>query len=480
MTIRTLAMPWAAGGERQYCLPSSLMLKVALGEAPEDIPAIQDVKYRARPPAQKIDGGPVDRIVRSMAGGLRAARLHASAANAMTTGKRHLRYDSIEQATGVARTFLLRVPYGTPVGALCDSLSQITTVESASPNYVSVTPFEAPIQATAGDLENAHEPRTLVRADEALAYEPGDGAVLLGLIDSGVSPGHSELAHALRAGYDTVRLTPSDVAQGVKLLGDFQRNDTDPTDRFVGHGMGCAGIIAAAGQHMPVGLGGQAQIIPLRALGAARLPGKNVAVGLGAISDLDMAAKLAVDLNAKIINMSFGTDDNALSPNSPKPHSDVVEYALARGCVLIAASGNNGARNRYWPAAHPGVIATGAVDNQRRPTHFTTRGDHIALSAPGEKIFTTGLTGYQLATGTSFAAPFVAATAALLVARAARRAVPLTGAMAKDILVRSVQPFSGEDSEGCGAGILDAAEALKLLDTMIDRSTSSNGGADDR
>ena len=91
--------------------------------------------------------------------------------------------------------------------------------------------------------------------------------------------------------------------------------------------------------------------------------------------------KLSFDLGAKVINMSFGTDDRALHPSSPRPHTDVIEYGLSRGCILIAASGNNGAEARYWPAAFPDVIAVGAVDADGRPAQFSTRGSHVALSA---------------------------------------------------------------------------------------------------
>jgi subtilisin family serine protease len=247
--------------------------------------------------------------------------------------------------------------------------------------------------------------------------------------------------------------------------------------------MGCAGIIAAEGRAMPPGLGGTCRIIPMRALAAARLPGKAVAVGLGAISDLDLAVKLAVDLGAIVVNMSFGTDDSALAPGSPKPHAEVIDYALARGCILIAASGNNGRQTRYWPAAYPGVIAIGAVGSDRLPTAFSTCGDHVALCAPGDRVLTTGIEGYQYATGTSFAAPFAAGAAALLVARSHRRARPIDALTVRDILMRTAQPFAVAGQSGCGAGILDAAAALAALDEEIDSAlgdqAEADGGADD-
>jgi len=489
MTASLLATPWASPGDRQFSLPTSLILKMELGEAPESIPYVRDVSRKVIAAATSIDSGAIDRITNEHAGGFKCARLFSSAAQSHEPGQAHCNFDGVEQATGLARTFLMRVPAGTAVGDLCDRLSQISTVQSASPNYVSATPFDMP--ATIGDADSAEAwaPRQMVHMDESLAIEPGDDSVMVGLIDSGISKNHSELSHAFRAGYDTVRLEDEDIATGIKLLGDHRKNDRNPEDRFVGHGMGCAGIISAIGRNMPAGQGGASRIIPMRALAAAKLPGKKEAVGLGAISDLDMAMKIAIDLGAKVINMSFGTDDTALAASSPKPHADIVDYALARGCILVAASGNNGEETRYWPAAYDGVIAVGAVDTSGMPTSFSTRGNHVALCAPGEKILTTGLQGYQFATGTSFAAPFVSGVASLLVSRGIRRAHPINADTVRRILLRTVQPFSHGQPEGCGAGILNSAAAIRALDAEIEASQQDfperdadppdKGGADD-
>ena len=345
-----------------------------------------------------------------------------------------------------------------------------------------MTPFDAvtPVGAATGD--DGWAARRMVRMAQAHAIEPGDDGVVVGLVDSGISKNHVEFARTFRAGFDTVRLESADVAPGIELLGDHRRDDGNPEDHFVGHGMGCAGIIAAEGRAMPRGLGGACRIIPMRALAAARLPGKAAAIGLGALSDLDLAVNLAVNLGAKIINMSFGTDDAALAPHSPKPHADVIQYALARGCILVAASGNNGRETRFWPAAFPGVIAVGAATNDGLPAAFSTRGEHVALCAPGEQVLTTAIDdGYQYATGTSFAAPFAAGAAALLVARSHRRARPIDAETVRRILMRTAQPFSAGDQASCGAGVLDAAAALAALDQELDSALGhqADGDADD-
>lgn len=469
MTIRKLAMPWAGSGDRTYCLPTSFMVTLQLGEAPDGVPAMFDVRGGHARAATRLDGGPLDRIVSRYAGAVRIARVHSARASMHSRGQRHAGYDALEQTSGVARTFLVEVAAGTAIGNLVRELQQLSRVVSASPNYVCVSPFELAASRSTGPIEAHWAPHLMVRAPEALAHEPGDSAVLLGLVDSGIVPNHPELAGRLRAGLDTVNLNDEGVTPGIRLLGEHTNYDSNPRDQFVGHGMACAGIMCGLGLQLAPGLAGESQIIPMRALAAAQLPGRAAPVGLGAISDLDAAVKLAVDLGAKVINMSFGTDDSALSYESPKPHAEVVKYAMEHGCILIAASGNNGQHTRYWPAAHPDVIAVGAVGDDRQPTAFSTRGEHVALCAPGEKILSTGLTGYQNVTGTSFAAPFVAAACALLVARGARRAMAVDGACALKLLIESCQPFGGRPPSGCGAGILDAAAALVALDSMIDR-----------
>lgn len=456
------------------CARSSIIIKLRLGEVPEHAPNLIDVGIRVHAPADRLDGGPIDRIVTTHAGAVRAARVHVARANATQVGVRHQGYDAVEQMTGLARTFLLRVPAGTPIAELCDRLAQLSTVESVSPNYLAGTLLDFE-RTEAPDSESAWAPRNTVRMAEALAIEPGDPAVLVGLIDSGIAPRHPELDGAFRAGWDTVRLQPRDVGPGMELLGDSLQDDDDPTDGYVGHGMACAGIIGAVGRAIPQGMAGETQIIPMRALGAVRVPGKEEPVGLGATCDLDMAMKLCIDLGARVINMSFGTDDRMLHPASPRPHRDVVDYARSRGCILVAASGNNGVETRYWPAAYPDVIAVGATTDTGEVAAFTTRGDHVDLCAPGERIVTTALDGYQFATGTSFAAPFVAGAAALLVSHAARYAHALDGTVVRDLLRQTARPFP-TPTRGCGTGQLDAAAALERLRMTIAQIRAGPGG----
>jgi subtilisin family serine protease len=80
--------------------------------------------------------------------------------------------------------------------------------------------------------------------------------------------------------------------------------------------------------------------------------------------------------------------------------------------------------------------------------------------------------GYQLATGTSFAAPFVAAAAALLLSRAGRRSFRLDGADVKEILMASATPWT-RNVRGYGAGVLNVYRALQELDRRIDQDPAT-------
>ena len=473
MIARQLATPWAPNTSL-YSLPGSMMLKLQLGEAPEAIPAQMDVRARAAPPATKIDGGVIDRLIRHYANGAHVTRVHSAAASLGRRGEQHRHFNDQEHVCGLSRTFRIDMEPGSPIANLVSALSEVSIVEYASPHYLCAVPFDgAPAAVTPViDLEQAWQSRDLIGGREAMAYETGDVAVMVAIVDSGVAPQHPELEHRLRPGFDTVQLGTGDLAAGVSLLGDLTRADNRPVDDFVGHGMGCAGIIGAIGEQIPPGLAGVCPMMPIRVLGAAKLVSKTEPVGIGAIADIDWGMKMAIDLGAKVLNLSFGTADLGLDPGAAKPHADVVRYALQRGCILIAASGNSGKEEVYWPAGFDDVIAVGSVGLEGRPSPFSTRGAHVALCAVGERVATCGLKGYQLATGTSFAAPFVTAVSALLVSRAQRRSYPLDGNDVRRLLVDTATPWPNKELQGYGVGTLNAISALEALDREIDQSPS--------
>ena len=454
---------------KAFRAPRRLLLTLKLGELPDHLPSLREVRQEGRPYALRIDGGPIDRMLAHYGGAARAVRLHSARVTRLQRpgipGAR--RFDDIEQLSGVARVLRVEVAQDARVPELVRALSQVTNVEHVQSDRLCSTPFDAHPATRAKEIDPAaaRRPRALIRLPQALAMQRGDPSVVVGLADTGVAANNVELNRRLRRGFDTVDLDAATVGD-LTLVGDNTGHDEQPDDE-VGHGSACAGILRASGSAMPPGGAGLCGLTPVRVLGAALQGGRRG--GVGALANIDAGMKRLIDLGVQVINMSFGTPESALLPDDPRPHAEVVRYALARGVLLVAASGNSGREEAYYPAKHDGVIAVGAIEGDGVPASFSTRGDHVALCAPGRDIWTCGLDGYSCVSGTSFAAPFVSAVCALLVAQSEARAWPLDPQTARDILVESARPFgSRHGTEGCGAGVLDAAAALALLNDRID------------
>jgi subtilisin family serine protease len=480
--------PRSSVGRPRLASRGRVVLRLAPGRSPDRIHSHRDIAVGAGVPSSHVDRGPVDQAIRRVSSGMLAARAYHAAAHLDRPGQGHLDYDGLEESLGFSRTFRVQVDPDASLDDLVKSLLDLDGVEMATPLYWCELPFVAPGLASPqggarllaerrAPSAGAITPYQMVGADEALAMEAGDPAVLVGLVDSGVALGHPELAGRIRPGVDTVDLVPTEMPAGLTLVAARGRNRRRHPEDQQGHGTACASIIAAQGVAMHRGLGNGSSVIPAKALAAVKTAERDELTAVGTLVDIDEAMKTAIDLGAHVLNLSFGTPESAIDKDNPVPHVELVRYALARGCVLVAASGNEGDFTRYFPSCLPGVIAVGSVGADLRPSHFSSRGDHVALCAPGEAIPVAGLDGYGEVSGTSFAAPFVAATCALMIARGLRYSTPLAPETVRRLLVESASAFAtGTDARGCGAGILSAPAALRAVDAACSISTADEIG----
>ena len=148
-----------------------------------------------------------------------------------------------------------------------------------------------------------------------------------------------------------------------------------------------------------------------------------------------------------------------LYADNPRVRS-AVEYAVERNVVLVAAAGNlhDSGDPRPFPAAYDGVLGVGAIGADGARATFSQTGAYVDLVAPGSDVLVAAPgQGHQRVEGTSYAAPFVAATAALL--RSYRP--ELTAAQVVERIVATADPAPGAGpAGGYGAGVLNPYRAV--------------------
>jgi hypothetical protein len=203
---------------------------------------------------------------------------------------------------------------------------------------------------------------------------------------------------------------PSDW-QGWDFSGDDntpQAGSVSPNGSSVSHGTFVAGLISATVTSTVGGVDQTARIMPLQALSD---------VGDGTTSSVSEAVIYAADHGATIINLSLGTDVD------DEYMHQAITYAISKGSVIVAASGNDGCDCLLFPANYPEVVAVGATDSQDNLASFSSYGANLDLTAPGQSLCSISWTNANPTTstacggsGTSFAAPIVSGALSRLVA----------------------------------------------------------------
>ncbi len=261
----------------------------------------------------------------------------------------------------------------------------------------------------------------LINLNNALPYATGRG-VVVAVIDSLMDYSHPALAGHLTNGYDFVvgnqgGIILNDSSAGylddssagyldqatitylndssAGYLDDSSAGYLDSQPPAWSHATSVGSIIAA--------IATDAMIMPV------------VAFGPNGSSDTLTIAKAiiwAVDNGAQVINMSFGTEDTS------KVMRKAITYALDHSVTLVASAGNNNTSLTsvpQYPAAYSGVISTAATNLRDVKASFSNYGPTIVMDAPGVNIISAAPGNlYGCMSGTSFSAPIIAGTAALV------------------------------------------------------------------
>lgn len=303
-----------------------------------------------------------------------------------------------------------------------------------------------------------------IRVPSAWDRTMGDG-VTVAVVDTGVA--YEEYGRFKQA----PELHTTRFAEGW----DFINNDAHPNDDN-GHGTHVATIIAG-GTNNGFGCAGiapDARLMPIKVLNAE---------GTGPTSLLAEGIRYAADHGAQVINISLGTSQHS------EALREAVRYALGKGCVVVAAAGNEGSGNPVYPSAYAGVISVGATRFDGQRTFYSNYGATLSVVAPGgdprvdqnNDGFNDGILqqtfsrdrpdqfGFYFKAGTSQAAPHVAAVAALVLA-----AQPgLTPDRVQEAIERTATDLGplGRDDQ-FGHGLVNAAAAVNYIPTL---STTMGG-----
>jgi type VII secretion-associated serine protease mycosin len=272
--------------------------------------------------------------------------------------------------------------------------------------------------------------------------------VTIAIVDSGVDLSHPDLKGRLVPGHD------------------FVGNDSTPKDEN-GHGTHVAGIAAAATDN-GVGISGgapDAKLMPVRVLDSK---------GSGSQTNIGKGIAWAADHGARVINLSLGESGLAGQLLRGGQLNSDIEHAVRKGAVVVAAAGNDGTASKPYRATTP-VLIVGAVDENGQPARFSNFGASDAVTAPGVQIYSTLPNysteqsdqhgqGYGYLDGTSMAAPYVSAVAALLVAqgRTPQQVIDAIQATARN----------PQHVAKLGLGIVDAHAAVTSAHDVKPKTTS--------
>jgi subtilisin family serine protease len=296
------------------------------------------------------------------------------------------------------------------------------------------------------------------------------GTGIVAVIDTGVDPNHPVLYPVLLEGYDFTRsqpgasewldvsstgLNPTSTQAGQPAM--VQQSsaaildqssaailDGSPYVAF-GHGTMTAGLV-----HL---VAPSAKILPLKAFSAN---------GTGNLSSIVSALYYAVQHKANVVNMSFD-----LSYPSPAL-SQAISYANKAGAVLVAAAGNENTSARVYPASVSGsVVGIASTTDWDARSSFSNYGTaDVWIAGPGENVISTYPGGtYGSESGTSFSAPLVAGTVALMLS--AKQ--PLNQSQAASALSHAIQL-----TPDLNHGRLDAYQAVSA---WVNSNSSSGSGS---
>lgn len=270
------------------------------------------------------------------------------------------------------------------------------------------------------------------------AWDRANGSgVTIAVLDTGVNGAHPDLAPNMVAGWNVYD------------------NNADTAD-VQGHGTLVAGVAAMAANNLQgsAGVAWGAKIMPVRIAAPD---------GYAYWSTVAQGIYWAADHGAKVVNVSY----NGISGSATVQAA--AEYLRNKGGVVVVAAGNSGGLETI--PASDALLSVAATDQNDARASFSSYGPYVDLAAPGVSIYTTTSGGgYANGSGTSFASPIVAATAALMLSANSR----ITPANIDSILKSTALDLGASGADDYyGSGRVDAARAVAAAKALASVDTAA-------
>ena len=376
---------------------------------------------------------------------------------------------------------VLRLPRALPlqdVEAIAKRIAVNPNVEYAEPD-VMMYPLLTPNDPQFVRQWHLTDPLGGINAPLAWNISTGSTNTVVAVLDTGRTV-HPDLDARLLPGYDFIS-NPVKANDGdgrdadANDAGDWLTSTDKATTEFAEctvrnsswHGTLVAGVIGATTQNGNglAGIDWAAQILPVRVLGKCGGLSSDIADAMMWAAGNTIAGVPDNPSPAKVINLSLGS-----ASSCSNTYKTAIAQLLANGKIIVASAGNDNNSVDHSPAGCPGVINVAAVARSGSKASYSSFGGNITISAPGGDggdLITLSNTGTTVAgaatiagtSGTSFSAPVVSGVISLMLALRP----DLDAAGVTRILTSSVRPFPDStcNTSICGAGIIDAAAALR-------------------
>ena len=259
---------------------------------------------------------------------------------------------------------------------------------------------------------------------------------VVAVIDMGIDPEHPELKgriykNEIECDDGNIQIGEREDRDGNGLPGDcagwnFAATsplyDAHPVDDK-GHGTHVSGIIAAKRNNRSgiAGVSDKIKILPVRVTGRVdETDERDRLIFRSASRRIAKGIFYAVHRGVDVINLSLGWPKN-MNTNYMMA---AISAAVRNNVLIVAAAGNNNSNASIYPCALREVVCVGSADVDGKVSRFSNHGGEVDILAPGDQIASTiptafiplklNIQGYDIMSGTSQAAPFVSAAAALI------------------------------------------------------------------